>query len=112
MGRQLAVLIVMLVLWAAPLAEVPGASGSGLGDGPVPFDGSDRWYDSFEDTSRIYIPPGGLAGVEVADGEVRLRTGETEGWLASSVITSLEGMHYDLVLLEAMVPGNSSIKIL
>jgi hypothetical protein len=69
------------------------------------------WTDTYDDTSKVYVPPGGLVGVEVSGGEVRLLPGETKGWIASEVIDCPDGYRYDHILLEADVPGSSCIKI-
>ena len=69
------------------------------------------WTDSFDDLGHVYVPPGGLVGTEVAGGEARLMAGMTEGWIASSVITCPADHRYDLVYIEAEIPGASSIKV-
>jgi hypothetical protein len=61
--------------------------------------------------SHVYVPGGGLVGVEVAGGEVRLAPGETDGWIASEIIRAKPGYRYDFVLLETNIPGNSSVQI-
>ncbi|NYT16356.1 MAG: VCBS repeat-containing protein, partial [Methanomassiliicoccales archaeon] len=76
-----------------------------------PFEETVVWTDSFEDRSNIYIPDGGLVGVDVADGEVRLLPGYDRGWLASSVIVCPSGSHYDLIVLEVQTPGDSYLEI-
>ncbi len=75
------------------------------------MDASEIWTDSFDDMSNVYVPGAGLVGVEVTGGEVRLKTGEGEGWIASSTIPAKPGYKYDFVLLEATIPGNSSVEI-
>jgi MYXO-CTERM domain-containing protein len=50
-------------------------------------------------------------GVEVTGGQVQLLSGHEEGWVASTVIECPTGFRYDLVLLDADVPGNSSLMV-
>jgi hypothetical protein len=79
--------------------------------GPGPLDETEVWTDSFDDMSHVYVPDGGLVGVEVTSGEVRLKAGENKGWIASSIIKAKPGYRYDFVLLNASTPGNSSVNI-
>jgi hypothetical protein len=81
------------------------------GDAAETWDRVDPWADSLDDLSHVYVPQGGLAGVEVADGEARLLHGKDMGWIATSIITCPAGHRYDLVILEAETPGNSSVQI-
>ena len=111
MGSRLIVLFVVFMLSLGPLAQISGSDGDGSDRGPGPLDSSEVWTDSFDDMGNVYVPGAGLAGVEVVGGEVRLKTGETEGWIASSIISAKPGYRYDFVLLEATTPGNSSVQI-
>ena len=72
MGRAIALFIVCM------LSAVPISGAIGGGDGvehrsPSLFSDVDSWGDDFSDTNKVYIPPGGLVGVEVVGGEVRLK---------------------------------------
>ena len=92
-------------------AQAWDAGERGESRGPVPLDADPTWTDSFDDMSHVYVPTGGLVGVEVSGGEVRLLPGSDEGWIASTVITCPEGYRYDLVLLDAVLPGDSYVNI-
>ncbi|MCK5415017.1 MAG: hypothetical protein KAJ35_06530, partial [Thermoplasmata archaeon] len=52
-----------------------------------------------------------MVGVEVSGGNAHLMTGYEEGRITSVAITCPEGYRYDLVLLDAVLPGNSSVNI-
>jgi hypothetical protein len=69
------------------------------------------WTDSFDDESNVYIPSGGLAGVEIVSGKVRLQSGYNTGWVASAVITCPRGYRYDFILIEAITPGDSRVEV-
>jgi hypothetical protein len=78
---------------------------------PVPLQDPPVWTDSFDDMGHVYEPLGGLVGVEVSGGEVHLLPGIDTGWVASSVITCPPGYRYDMVVLEADVPGTSFVDL-
>ena len=106
--------LTLVLLMALQGIMVPGSALAGEGNrdsGPTPVGEMPFWYDPYDDLSKVYVLPSGLVGVEVADGEVRLRTGYDEGWIASEVITSPEGFHFDFVLAEAELPGDSYLEI-
>ncbi|MCK4971341.1 MAG: VCBS repeat-containing protein, partial [Thermoplasmata archaeon] len=69
------------------------------------------WSDSLDDLSNVHTQPGSVVGVEVSGGEARLMAGHDEGRITSVAITCPEGYRYDLVLLDAVLPGNSSVNI-
>jgi len=69
------------------------------------------WTDPLDDLSHVYLPGGGLADVEVTGGEVRLKAGKDEGWIASEIIPARPGFRYDFVLLDATTPENSSVEV-
>jgi hypothetical protein len=69
------------------------------------------WTDTLDDMSRVYIPPGGMARVEVSGGDAHLEAGEFGGWIASETITCPPGYRFDLVYLEVDTPGTSSVKV-
>ncbi|MCJ2539648.1 MAG: VCBS repeat-containing protein, partial [Candidatus Thermoplasmatota archaeon] len=52
-----------------------------------------------------------MVGVEVSGGNAHLMTGYEEGRITSVAITCPEDYRYDLVLLDAVLPGNSSVNI-
>ncbi|MCK5253647.1 MAG: hypothetical protein KAQ96_11885, partial [Thermoplasmata archaeon] len=68
------------------------------------------WYDPLDDLSHVYTPEG-LVDVEVTGGEARLASGKDMGYIASEVIRAESGFNYNIVYLDAIVPGNSSIEI-
>jgi uncharacterized membrane protein len=116
MGRGAGVLrIVLLAVVLMGAVQVPFGAVGGAGDGgtrgPAPMGGDPVWTDNLDDMSHVYEPETGLVNVEVAGGEVRLATGATAGWVASSIITCPPGYRYDLVLLEADVPGASYVQV-
>ncbi len=69
------------------------------------------WTDPLDDTSHVYVPISGLVGVEVSGGDAHLKAGSTDGWIASEVITCPSGYRYDLVYIEADLPGASYIAV-
>ncbi|UCC93553.1 MAG: VCBS repeat-containing protein, partial [Thermoplasmata archaeon] len=69
------------------------------------------WTDNLDDASHVYVPPGGLYNVEVSGGEVHLKSGELDGWIASEVIRCPLGYRYDLVFLDVDAPGGSYVKV-
>ena len=70
-----------------------------------------RWMDPFDDLEHVYIPTGGLVGVEVAGGDVRLLPGCSNGWIASEVIVCPFGFRYDLVVLDVNATGGSFVQL-
>ncbi len=111
MGKRLLAIFVISLMCLGPLGPTFGTVDDGLSRSITPFDSDPEWYDALDDTSHVYVPSGGLVGVEVADGEARLLPGHDEGWIASSVISCPDGFRYDLVLLEADLPGASYVNI-
>ena len=111
-GRKAVVLLIISLLCLGPIAPLGGSDEGGTDRG-IELYGEDYpvWTDPLDDLSHVYVPPGGLVGVEVVGGEVRLESGHDMGWIASSVIVSPAGMRCDLVILDAIRPGNSSIEI-
>jgi hypothetical protein len=111
--RAIAVLILVTLMAFQGLSSVGTQTRSGLGDNMEPFsvEDADPWTDGFDDISNVYIPPGGLIGTRVIGGQAKLVAGSSEGWIASSVITAPAGMKYDLVVIEATLPGDSHIEI-
>ncbi len=106
--------LVLFLLIAAPMlggiGPVP-ADDVGGSRGMVPFsDGEPVWSDTLDDLSHVYTPDG-LVDVEVTGGEARLATGEVKGYIASEVIRAETGYNYNLVYLDAVLPGNSTIEI-
>ena len=98
MGNRFTVMFVVVMLSLGPLAQISGSDGDGSDRGPGPLDTSEIWTDSFVDMSNVYVPGAGLGGLEVTGGEVRLKAGEGEGWIASSIIPAKPGYKYDFVL--------------
>jgi uncharacterized membrane protein len=94
-----------------PMAQTGGTVGGGEDRGPGPFVESSVWTDSLDDLSHVFVPTGGLIGVEVTGGQAQLKTGVDDGWIASSIISARPGMRYDYVHIDALTPGNSYINI-
>jgi hypothetical protein len=61
--------------------------------------------------ANVYVPPGGLVGVEVSGGDAHLQAGHDQGWIASAAITCPGDMRYDLVVIEAETPGDSWVNV-
>ena len=112
-GRAIAVALLMAMLVIQGLgaigAQTQAEMGGELDD--IFIDDAEPWTDGFDDMSRVYVPPGGLIGTRVANGAVQLAAGSSEGWLASSVITCPPGNRYDLVVIDATLPGASGVSI-
>ncbi|UCC94153.1 MAG: VCBS repeat-containing protein [Thermoplasmata archaeon] len=112
-GRALAVLILVAMMALSGLSGTATETGGDLVSHFEDFSVEDAepWTDGFDDTSRVYIPPGGLIGTRVMDGKASLKAGASEGWIASEVITCPVGVKYDIVVVDAHLPGDSMIKI-
>jgi hypothetical protein len=104
-------MLVVLLLSLGPSAQTGGSDGQDGDRGPGPLSDTGLWTDSFDDLSGVYVPPGGLIGVEVTGGLAQLKAGHDSGWIASSVISARPGMRYDYVFVDAFTPGGSSINI-
>ncbi|MCK5254059.1 MAG: hypothetical protein KAQ96_13960, partial [Thermoplasmata archaeon] len=111
MGRSFISLLIVLMLALAPCVPAPGTTVDDTDRGPGPMSDGSPWTDSFDDMGSVYTPPGGLVGVEVTGGQVQLLPGHDEGWVASTKISCPEGLRYDLVVLETIIPGNSSVLV-
>jgi fibronectin type 3 domain-containing protein len=107
-----ALALVALLLISSALTPAMVLAGT---DGPLPWmrpmANPPEWTDSLDDLSHVYVPTGGLVGVEVVGGEARLKTGSDSGWIASSIISCPADWRYDLVLLDAVVPGKSVMNV-
>ncbi len=69
--RSLAAILLIIIMASPGMQGLGGSSGGDRASrGPGPMDASTVWTDSFDDTSHVYIPTGGLVGVEVSGGEV------------------------------------------
>ncbi len=102
----------MMVLCELPVALAWGVPQSTSGHiGMDPYGEPYVWTDSLEDMTGVYVPVGGLVGVEVVGGEVRLKPGHTEGWVASAEITCPVGLRYDLVYLEVEATNGSYVQL-
>ncbi len=95
MRRTIAALIVVMMGTGALMNALPAGGPETPSLGPLGSGGS-PWTDTFDDTSKVYVPPGGLAGVTISGGAVRLETGHDTGWVASTVITCPQDFRYDL----------------
>jgi hypothetical protein len=100
-----------MVLSLGAMAQAWESGDQGSDRGPMSSDIPPVWADSLDDMSHVFVPDGGLVGVEVVGGEARLKAGLDEGWVASSIIPAKSGYRYDFVVLEATTPGNSSVEI-
>jgi len=77
----------------------------------VQVDNSLIWHDGLDNSNGIYVPPGGLDGVVVSNGDVRLEQDRDYGWVASVQITCPEGYQYDFVTLDIDDPGMSTVSL-
>ncbi|MCK5253877.1 MAG: VCBS repeat-containing protein, partial [Thermoplasmata archaeon] len=111
--RALAVLILVALMAFSGLSGVGTQTRGDLGDTYSIFSVEDAkpWTDGFDDMQNVYIPPGGLIGTEVIGGQATLAGSTSEGWVASSIIKCPAGVRYDLVVLDATLPGDSRIEI-
>jgi len=112
-GRALAVLILVGLMAMSGLSTVGSHTRGDLGDifNPFSVEDAEPWTDGLDDTSHTYIPPGGLIGTRLVDGRACLEAGASEGWIASSVITCPTDVRYDLVVIDADMPGDSKVEI-
>ena len=118
-GGMTAARKVLLIAFAVVLLGVPNLSPANVAgdsrhtdEGPVPQSMKyPYWADSFDDLSRVYNLPSGLVGVEVVGGEVRLKTGSSDGWIASSIIMCPNGFRYDFARIDAVTPGGSRVEV-
>ncbi len=110
MRRALAIFMVLLLV-AMPFGQVLAGTENDDDRGPGPLSDGTPWYDPLDNSNNVYIPPGGLVGVEVSGGNVHLLAGHDEGWIASSEIACPDGYRYDLVVLEVDTPGDSWVNI-
>ena len=107
-----ALALVTLLFLSSALTPATVLAGT---DGPLPWmrpmADPPVWSDTLDDLSHVYVPTGGLVGVEVVGGEARLKAGSDTGWIASSIISCPAEWRYDLVLLDARVPGKSGLNV-
>src|SRR4030042_740828 len=108
--RALAAMCMLFFVCFAPWAVVP-QQGAASTMSPSPLAAPPIWTDPLDDLSHVYVPDGGLVGIEVSGGNVHLLPGQSEGWVASSTITCPPGYRYDLVYLEVAMPGASFVKV-
>jgi hypothetical protein len=111
MGRRLFAIVLVTVLSLGAFAQAWEPDDRGLDRGITPLADPPVWTDPLDDTSRVYVPPAGLVGIEVSGGDAHLKTGETDGWIASEIITCPLDYRYNLVYIEVDAPGESSVKI-
>ena len=109
--RRIASLIIIILLVLIPYGQVLGWNDDGDFRGPQPMADGTPWSDSLDGLSNVYTQPGGVVGVEVSGGNAHLLAGHDEGRITSVAITCPEGYRYDLVLLDADLPGNSTVNI-
>ena len=95
----IALLGLVLMLPGLPFPDMSSGGAEAAGESAIIPDEIPVWADGFDDNSKVYIPPGGLVGVEVLGSAVQLLPGSTGGWVASEVITCPEDYRYDLVIL-------------
>ena len=94
-----------------PNPDVLSGGAEAAGESAIIPDEIPVWADGFDDNSKVYIPPGGLVGVEVLGGAVQLLPGSIGGWVASELITCPEDYRYDLVILKVDTPGDSYVEV-
>jgi hypothetical protein len=112
--RQTLALIIIMAMLGGPSLTVMGSTSNHGGEdtrGPLSHENPPVWTDPLDDMSHVYLPTGGLVGVEVAGGEVHLLPGRDEGWVASEIITCPADNRFDLVLLDVDTPGDSYVEI-
>ncbi|NIP37383.1 MAG: hypothetical protein GWN18_20670, partial [Thermoplasmata archaeon] len=107
----IALLGLALMLPGLPLSGAPSGAAEATGESAIVPDEVPMWADSYDDSSKVYVPPGGLVGVELSGGAVQLLSSHTGGWIASETITCPLGYRYDYVVLEVETPGNSRVEI-
>lgn len=105
--RRTASVILILLMVAMPFGQTLAWTDPDDSRGPGPLADGSPWWDPLDDTTNVYIPPGGLVGIEVTGGAAQLKAGEDVGWIASASIPCPEGYRYDLVVLEVETPGDS-----
>lgn len=103
--------MLVLLLVVMPFGQTLAWTENGESGGPGPLADGSPWWDPLDDTTYVYVPPGGLVGVEVAGGNAHLATGHDQGWIASAAIPCPEGYRYDLVVLEVETPGGSWVNV-
>ncbi len=111
MGKRFVALFMVMLLGVGIIVPTGGSDEGGSDRGIQDLDDYSEWTDPLDDMSRVYVPPGGLIGVEVASGEVSLLPGNSTGWVASSAIACPVGLRYDYLLLEVDTPGNSTVEM-
>jgi hypothetical protein len=111
--RALAVLILVGLMAFQGLSSVGTQTRGGLGPSNEHFSVEDAepWTDDFDSIDNVYVPPGGLIGTRLLNGQAVLKVGTSDGWIASSVITCPEGVKYDMLVIDAHVPGDSMVSI-
>ena len=101
----LLVVAIMLAVSCMPSMGSMPSDGYDAGRGPGPMDASEVWTDSFDDMSNVYVPGAGLVGVEVVGGEARLKAGEMDGWIASSITATGYSATWTITSATASKPG-------
>ncbi|UCC93325.1 MAG: VCBS repeat-containing protein, partial [Thermoplasmata archaeon] len=111
--RAIAIALLGLALMLPGMPLPGGVSGDAeaAGGSDLVPDEAPMWADEYDDSTKVYIPPGGLVGVELSGGAVQLIPGRAGGWIASEVITSPTGYRYDYIVLVAETPGDSRVEI-
>ncbi len=114
--RMLRPLGVLLLAITMLMPVVPGTASTGsAGDDarldPITPVQPAPWYDDLDDHSHVYIPPGGLVGVEVTGGAAQLLPDANEGWIATSVIGCPVGFRFNVVMIEVDMPGSSHVEV-
>ena len=84
-GHRSKGLLLALLLVASLAQGLPGDDGGGDDRHFGPMDAPTSWADSLDDMGRVYVPTGGLVGVEVSGGDAHLKAGSNNGWIASEV---------------------------
>ncbi len=110
-NRQGVVILMAVLMLGMSTIPMAGSSPGVETRGPGPLADATPWTDPLDDLSHVYVPTGGLVGVEVSGGSAHLKTGSDNGWIASEVITCPPGYRYDLVVLEVDTPGDSKVQV-
>jgi hypothetical protein len=85
--RKTAALTIVLLMMSMPFGQALAWDDAGSSRGPSPFDEGVLWEDTLDSMTNVYVPPGGLVGVEVSGGNAHLQAGHDQGWIASAAIT-------------------------
>ena len=105
------IIVITIAISMMGMSILPSASSSPSDEGFIDTRSDPVWPDPLDDLSQVYVPGGGLVGVEVSGGTAHLKAGSNNGWIASEIITCPPGFRYDMVALEVDTPGDSQVLV-